>query len=220
LLANANMTVNGVFTAGTANIANFKITSGGNIDGNIFKATLFQGNGANITFINGSNVNGVVANASNASFATTSTTANLANGIALGAFSNITGVGTLTSLSVSGNFDTSTGHATIGGFMRMSVNSAVAAAGVIQGTATMLTKTINVVTSVVSGTGVTLPTATPGQVIYVINDVNATIYVYPFPGQYIDGMAQNAAFSIGPFGRMTFIATTGSKYYTMTSIYA
>jgi cytoskeletal protein CcmA (bactofilin family) len=75
VLANSNMSVVGGLTASTANIANFRITTGGNVVGNIFTATLFSGNGANITFINGANVTGVVPQASSASTATIAQTA-------------------------------------------------------------------------------------------------------------------------------------------------
>lgn len=194
--------------SGNANIANFRITSGGNVVGSIFTATLFSGNGANISFINAANVTGTVSSA------TTASTSDLANNIRQGSYSNITGVGTLTSLTVDGAFNT--GDTSISGYLKMSVNNAVAAGA----SPTALTKTINVITSTSAGTGVALPSAVVGQVIYVINDVNASIIVYPYAGQYIDRLAQNAGFTIGPYGRMTFIATSTSKYYTITSIYA
>lgn len=215
LLANANMTVNGVFNASTANIANFKITSGGNVDGSVFTATLFSGNGANISFINASNVSGTVSSAASAS---TAGTADLANNIRQGSYSNITGVGTLTSLTVGGF--TTNDDASVGGYLKMSVNNAVGANGATQSTSTQLAKTINVITSVTGGTGVRLPAAAAGQVIYIINDVNASIVVFPVSGQYIDSLAQNAGFTVGAYGRMTFVATSTSKYYTITSIYA
>lgn len=223
LLANANLNINGFFKAGEANIANLKITSGGNISGNIFIATLFQGNGANISFINGSNVTGIVANAANANLATFAGTADITKDIKQGAYSNITGVGTLTSLTV--NADFSSGDASINGYLKMSVNNAVAANGQSQVTATALTKTINVVTGTNGnppGTGVKLPPAAPGTVIYIINETPSSmaIKVYPADGQYIDKMAQNSPLTIGTGGRMTFIGTSSTQFYSMTSIYA
>lgn len=195
----------------SANIANFNITSGGNVEGNIFTATLFKGSGANLTLINGANVTGYVP---------TSTTANISKDIQLGSFSNITGVGTLTSLTVGGDFSTNTGNSSIGGYLKISVNNAVAANGSTQGTATALTKTINLVTSVATGTAVRLPSSEAGLLIYVINDTNSAITVYPSSGQYIDARTQNTGFGIGPYGRMQFVGLTTSKFYTMTAIYA
>ena len=223
MLANANLQINGFFNAGQANIANLRITSGGNISGNIFVATLFQGNGSEISFINGSNVTGIVANAANANLATFAGTADITKDIQRGAYSNITGVGTLTSLTV--NADFSSGDATIGGYLKMSVDNAVAANGQTQTSATALTKTINVITGTNGsppGTGVKLPPAAAGTVIYVINETpsSMTIKVYPAAGQYIDKMTQNSPMSIGPGGRMTFIGTSGTQFYSMTSIYA
>ncbi len=218
-----NTSVGGNLLAGGANIANFIVAQTGSVSGNVFTAQMFTGNGANITFVNASNVVGVVANASyssSAGSATTATTADRANNISLGSYSNITGVGTLVSLNITGEFSTGTGSATLGGYLRMSVNNSVTAAGATQATATALSKTINVITSVASGTGVQLPSAVAGQIIYIINDTNSGITVFPASGQYIDAQAQNAGFAVGAYGRMQFVATSASKYYTMTSIYA
>ena len=65
--------------------------------GNLVIANYFQGNAANLFGIPGANVTGTVANATHAS---------TANTVVDGAQSNITSVGTLTSLSVSGNANT------------------------------------------------------------------------------------------------------------------
>lgn len=213
VLANANMAVTGAFTAGTANIANFIITSGGNATANIFTATLFSGNGANITFINGGNVSGVVPQAT------------LANNIQEGSYSNITGVGTLTSITTTGTFSGKDagfdGNLTVSnGFVRFSSNTSVGANGATYLTATALTKTLNIITGVSGGTGVSLPTVQSGMVVYVVNDTSSAIKVYPASGQYIDRLAINTAFSVGPYGRMTFVGGTSPYWFTMTSIYA
>ena len=65
------------------------LTSSGNISGNYF-----IGNGATLTYITGANVNGYVPNA---------TAANTAGTVTTNAQPNITSVGTLTSLTLSGN---------------------------------------------------------------------------------------------------------------------
>lgn len=230
---NGNTTINGVLevvgNTSIGNISSVNLITGnaiqlsGNITANVFTAQMFTGNGANITFVNASNVVGIVANSTysaSAAVAATSATTDLANNIRQGSYSNITGVGTLLSLNVSGDFGTSTGNSSIGGYLRMSVNNSITAAGSSQATATVLTKTINVITSVASGTGVVLPAAVAGQIIYVINDTNSGIVVYPSSGQFIDTQAQNAGFAIGAYGRMQFVAASVSKYYSMTAIYA
>jgi len=77
-----------------ANITGQNITSNANLNGNIITAgTRFTGNATGLTNIPGANVTGTVPNATTATFAGTVTT---------GAQPNITGVGTLSSLSVSG----------------------------------------------------------------------------------------------------------------------
>lgn len=208
-----NSVVRGELLAGTANIANFVISAGGNASANIFTATLFSGNGANITFINGGNVNGVVPQAT------------LANNIQQGSFSNITGVGTLTSITTTGTFTGKDagfdGNLSVSnGFVRFSSNTSIGANGSTQLTATSLNKTVNVVTGVAGGTGVMLPTVQSGMVVYVINDTATNIKVYPAASQYIDRLAINTSFTVGAYGRMTFIGGTSPYWFTMTAIYA
>jgi hypothetical protein len=83
----SNLTVNGNIITGTG--------SGGNISGaNVVSATLFSGSGASLTNINGANVSEVA----------------LATNVTAAAQGNITSVGTLTSLDVTGNITTSAGH--------------------------------------------------------------------------------------------------------------
>ena len=111
---NANIT-------GTLTAANFALAAGGNITGaNVISANYFSGDGSNLTNIAGANVTGVVANATYANTAGTATTANTANAVAganvtgnvananLAGYvtqniqSNITQVGTLSNLDVTG----------------------------------------------------------------------------------------------------------------------
>ena len=67
----------------------------GNISGaNLIAGNYFSGNGSLLTNINGSNVSGIVANANYAAYA---------GNITIAAQSNITSLGTLTSLTVTGN---------------------------------------------------------------------------------------------------------------------
>jgi cytoskeletal protein CcmA (bactofilin family) len=226
--ANSGLSVTGSLSASNASIGGFSITSGGNASGNIFTATLFSGNGASLTFVNGSNISGVVANANYtvyASSAVTSDTATLANNIRQGSYSNITGVGTLTSLTVGGDFSVNNGQTNgnltiTNGYLKLTINNAVSANGATLPTATQLGNAVNIITSVATGTGVKLPAAMTGVVLYVINDTNSGITVFPSSGQYIDTQAQNAGFNLGAYARMSFVGGTTNKWYTMTSVYA
>ena len=90
--AQANITSVGVLTS---------LSSTGNITG-----ANINGNGSGLSSITGANVSGTVANATfatNAGTATTATSATTAGTVTTNAQPNITSVGTLTSLSVSGN---------------------------------------------------------------------------------------------------------------------
>jgi hypothetical protein len=106
ILLNGNITVSSagnanvlVVTGAGANVTGY-LTSSGNITGananlgNAVTANYFIGSGANLSDIQGANVSGAVANATHANTANTVTTA---------AQPNITSVGTLTTLVVSGN---------------------------------------------------------------------------------------------------------------------
>jgi hypothetical protein len=105
-------------TYSNANVAGFLPVYNGNIGANVVTANLFSGSGATLTTLTGANVVGEVALASfavtagianTANSATTAGSANTANsattaGTVTGnAQANITSVGTLTSLSVTGN---------------------------------------------------------------------------------------------------------------------
>lgn len=77
-----------------------------------------------------------------------------------------------------------------------SVTADIAAAGTVQGTATLLTSRINEVISVVvaSAVGVRLPPALAGLELIVINDdPSDTLDVYPATGDFIDNAAVNIA---------------------------
>ena len=97
ITASGNVTANAV----TANV----ITSTGNVTGNILVANYFTGNGSNISSITGANVTGTVANANYAAYA---------GNITIATQPNITSVGTLSSLVVSGDANIQ-GNLTVGG---------------------------------------------------------------------------------------------------------
>jgi hypothetical protein len=105
-----------------ANAAQPNITSVGtltllNVNGNITSDTgIFIGNGSGLTQLTGSNISGEVANAAYANTAGTAGTVTTAEQ------SNITSVGTLTALSVTGNISAGNVSATNGLFTNISGN--------------------------------------------------------------------------------------------------
>jgi len=82
-----------------SNVANYLPIYNGNITANNFAANIISGNGSGITFITAASVNGAV---SNSAFATTAGTAGTAGTVTTGGQPNITSLGTLSSLSVTG----------------------------------------------------------------------------------------------------------------------
>jgi hypothetical protein len=126
---------------------------------------------------------------------------------------NITSVGTLTSLTVSGNL-------ACGAFFDASVNAAVSAAGTAQGNATVIATEIAVITSCASGAGVALPTGLAGIRVTLINTTANACLVYPASGGTINSLAQNAAFSLAAGGRLDYVCTSATQWYTLNATYA
>jgi hypothetical protein len=93
--AQSNITSVGTLTSITSSGL---ISTTGNVVGNFI-----IGNGSLLTSITGANITGTVANAAFATSAGTATTANTAGTVTGNAQANITSVGTLTSLTVTGN---------------------------------------------------------------------------------------------------------------------
>ena len=108
-----------------------------------------------------------------------------------------------------------------GGFVAYGVSPAVVAAGTVQGTATLLTRPINVVSTVSAGVtdGVLLPVATPGMRVIVMNTSAATLKVYPSSGGQVNSLGTNVAFSLLTATRLEYIATTTTQWYTMQATY-
>jgi hypothetical protein len=104
LTLTGNGAISGVSVAVTANVSAGNVLTGGQVSatGNITGA-VFLGNGSGLSAIAGANVTGTVANATFATSAASATTATTAGTVTTAAQANITSVGTLTSLTVSGN---------------------------------------------------------------------------------------------------------------------
>lgn len=105
-----------------------------------------------------------------------------------------------------------------------SVAYGVAAAGTTQGSATQLTKDINVITSISSGQeGVRLPApdAAGGFRITVMNADSAdSLDVYPSTGHQINDLGSNSPLTIAAGARLDFISVNASQWYTLTATYS
>jgi hypothetical protein len=120
-----------VYTAAQPNITSVGTLTSLGVNGNITAANItantgvFTGNGSGLSAIAGANVTGTVANATYATSAGTATTAGsatTAGTVTTNAQPNITSVGTLTSLSVTGNANVGNIGATNGVFTNVSGN--------------------------------------------------------------------------------------------------
>jgi hypothetical protein len=210
--ANVSGTVSSATTSGTVTTAaQPNITSVGTLTsvavtgnitaGNVYAnsgtigAQILKGDGGNISNIQAANISGVVASATTAGTITTS------------AQPNITSVGTLTSLGVSGN--TTSNNISSNNYVIVSANSSITAAGTTQGTATQLASSINVVTSVPASSGVKLPVAEAGMRIIVRNSTSTALNVYPNTGAAIEPALANAPYTLSATTSMEFFCSTG-----------
>jgi hypothetical protein len=220
------------------------LNSSGTVTAPAFTANtgVFTGNGSGLSAIAGANVSGAVAFATTANsvaggnvsgavaFATTAnavaganvsgavSSATTAGTVTTAAQPNITSVGTLTSLTVSGNI--STANVTASGYHIRSVNTGISAAGSTQGTATAITKEINIVSTVAAGAGVVFPTAVEGMVITITNTSANALLVYPATSAAINSAALNAAYSQPAGSTLQFIAPTTTQWYTVGATFA
>lgn len=138
---------------------------------------------------------------------------------------NITSVGTLTGLTVNGTVDctniTFNGNSTAStGFYFRSVGTGITAAGATQAGATALTKEINIVSSVVAGTGVRLPTGVAGMVVIVNNTGANPLNVFPATGASINSLSVNTAFAQPVTASIQFYAVSSTQWYTVGATYA
>jgi hypothetical protein len=120
---------------------------------------------------------------------------------------NVTSVGTLTSLGVSGN--TTSSNVISNSYVIVSATNSITAAGTTQGNATQLASSINVVTTVPASSGVKLPVAEAGMRIIVRNSTSTALNVYPNTGAAIEPALANAPYTLNATTSMEFFCSTG-----------
>lgn len=96
-----------------------------------------------------------------------------------------------------------------------SIATGISAAGTTQGTATVLTKSFNEVTTVAASSGVALPSPEAGEIVVVANQGANALSVYPASGHSINSLSANAAQSLATDTRRIFFALTTSKWYAL-----
>jgi len=83
-----------------------------------------------------------------------------------------------------------------------------------------LTNDYNVITTAASNpSGVTLPTATTGRRIVIVNKGANAVNVYPATGGYIDALAVNTSIQIAINGVMEFNASSTTQWYSSYNLY-
>ena len=191
---NANV---GNLGTNTAIIATGNITTGNITTGNIttINSGLMQNGNSNVTIT--ANANITLTASSNSTMVISDTGANI--------------IGTA---NVSGNLTAA--NVIVTGYNIRSVATGIVAAGSTQGTATPLTKEINVVsTSVSSATGVVLPTAIAGMVITVINASANLVFVYPGTSSFINTQLVNVPNTLPAGNTLQVVASSGTQWYTI-----
>jgi len=134
---------------------------------------------------------------------------------------NVTGGNLTTSGVVAATGNVTGGNLVATSYHIRSITTGISAAGSTQGTATALTKEINVVSTVSSGAnGVVLPTAVAGMVLIVNNTSANTLNVYPATGGAVNSGSTNAAYSHVSGASIQYYATSSTQWYTVGATFA
>jgi len=202
-VSGGNLTTAGVLSViGNANVGNIGATTAIFTTGNIttINSGLLQNGNSNVAITNNANV-----------------TINAVGGariIATSTGANITGT-----LGVSGNISGS--NVIASAYLIRSVGTGIAAAGTTQGTATAISKELNLISSVPStANGIVLPTAVAGMVLTITNSTANAMLVYPASGAAINSLAANAAFTHTAGATLQFVAPTTTRWYSVGATYA
>ena len=96
------------------------------------------------------------------------------------------------------------------------VVTAISAAGTSNTDATVLSASVNVVSTAAASTGVKLPPVERGALIEVYNQGANAVLVYPPAGAKIDALtATTGGFSVGAGKAARFRAVSGTQIYSM-----
>lgn len=213
--ANANVIANSVSTNrifnGTSNVA---ITASGNVTITVAGSERFRATttGANVTGDLTITGNTIPAGIKTDNYY-------YANGVAI-SFS-----GTYSNANVASYLPTYTGNitaanVTTSSHVIRSVGVGISAAGTVQGDSTLLSKDINVVSTVSAGQGVRLPVAIAGMVIIVNNTSANALNVYPSTGGAINSLATNIAYSHVAGASLQYYAVSATQWYTVGATYS
>jgi len=199
----------GVFTGNANGLSSLQ---GTNVTGTLNSTTL----GNSTVYIG---TTGIALNRASASQSLTGITSidGYAATVSGAAQGNITSVGTLTSLAVTGNVTMANVVAST--YDITGVATGISAAGTVQANATVLAKSINVVSTVASGAGVVLPVAVAGMRITVMNTSANSLAVYPAASGIINSQVANVAYTQPAGARLDFVSISTTQWYTLNATY-
>jgi hypothetical protein len=198
-----------VTLAGTLNVAN----GGTGLSTTPTNGQLLIGNGTNYTLSTltaGTGI-GIANGAGSITVSNTGVTSitGTTNQVAVSASTGAVTVSTPSTFIAPGTIQDTTG-------MLYSTNATVTAAGATQGTATALTRSYNVVTTVASGTGVSLPPpSAAGLRVVIVNRGANTLNVYPATGGQIDAAGTNTAITLPVNATITLQASSTTQWYSV-----
>lgn len=99
-----------------------------------------------------------------------------------------------------------------------STNASVAAGTNLQGQGALTSDYNVIITTAVNPSGVTLPAATVGRRVIVVNKGTNPINIYPAAGGAIDALGTNAALSLIVSGWIEFNASSATQWYSTANI--
>lgn len=114
--------------------------------------------------------------------------------------------------------DVSVGALAVTGESTFSTSAAISAAGTVQGDATVLTKSFNIVTTATADQGVVLPDATTGKFTKVINATAVNIKVYPASAEQIDSLGTTVAKILAPGASLEVVAASSSLWKSVLPV--
>jgi hypothetical protein len=96
----------------------------------------------------------------------------------------------------------------------------VSGAGTTQGTATLVSSSLILVTTAAANSGVRLPTDVAGRRIVIRNSGVNDLRIYPNTGAQINTLGTNVAFIIGTATTLEFIGFSSTQWYTTNATFA
>jgi hypothetical protein len=138
---------------------------------------------------------------------TTTGALRVVGGVGIGENLNVGG-----DLSVIGNVS---GDTVTANLVTQSVGTSISGTGVTQGSGTILTKQLNIVSLANAGANaVVLPTPLVGTSIKVVNTSANNLKVFPASGGTINGLGANTEFIMASNTRVEFSASSTTQWYT------